>query len=393
MRVRMCVVFLLLHYCAFTQDTRVQYPKILQNSFVGVNIGYINYPFSALQLKDGYTATTINIPHVAVRMILAGHHFNKYLSAQISYMRPVGWVEYRNVNGDGRNHSVWMNVAGLTVTGQLPLSKKFSLFAEGGLGIITRKGFKINGEQVIDDATYSTVLLGGGIKYRVNNRWDLMLSTVYSPKHEKDKQPHTLFFSGGFNYTMRKISAEKAERNQQAGYIFSKHLLQLGYTTNGWGYGVNDLFSKKLPIFWGGEAHVSKGFSINYQRNIFHTRKVFSLNWGAGFSYWKSRSNKEEFVTASVYPVMRFTAFRFKPLEIYFNYSVAGPTFISRKIIDAFETGKKFTFQDFMGMGVFAGKKRNLNAEIKIAHYSNGNIYPRNEGVKIPLTFNLGFAF
>jgi hypothetical protein len=74
-------------------------------------------------------------------------------------------------------------------------------------------------------------------------------------------------------------------------------------------------------------------------------------------------------------------------------YSVAGPTFISHTEIDGNATGKHFTFQDMMGVGLFAGKKRQLNAEINIGHYSNGNLFPENAGVKIPLTFNIGMAF
>ena len=46
-----------------------------------------------------------------------------------------------------------------------------------------------------------------------------------------------------------------------------------------------------------------------------------------------------------------------------------------------------------MGIGVFAGKNRHLNASVKINHYSNGNIFTQNAGVKIPLTFSLGYAF
>ena len=56
-------------------------------------------------------------------------------------------------------------------------------------------------------------------------------------------------------------------------------------------------------------------------------------------------------------------------------------------------TGRRFTFRDFMGMGSYIGKDRKINAEINIGHFSNGNIYPDNPGVKIPLTFNLGWAF
>ena len=55
--------------------------------------------------------------------------------------------------------------------------------------------------------------------------------------------------------------------------------------------------------------------------------------------------------------------------------------------------GGKFTFMDNMGTGAFFGPKRNLNAELKIGHYSNGNTFPDNEAVKIPLSLNLGYAF
>jgi hypothetical protein len=46
-----------------------------------------------------------------------------------------------------------------------------------------------------------------------------------------------------------------------------------------------------------------------------------------------------------------------------------------------------------MGAGIFAGEKKRINAEVRIAHYSNGNLIPKNDGVKIPLTFNVGWTF
>jgi len=380
--------------CGWSQDKRTQYPPVLSDSYVGVNIGYINYPFSAAQLEPGHTAQSIRVPHTAVRIILFGHQFNKYLSAQISYMRPVNWVEYKNVNGDNSDHTVWMNAAGLTIVTSIPFHKKISLSAEAGLGIITRRGFAINNIQVIKDADYATLLTGGSLQYHINRKWDLRLTTAWSPAHAKVKQPHTLFYSAGFHYYMRPLPAKRVEQNANSGTIFPKQIIQVGYTTNALDYGINNFVSKgAVPIFWGGEAQVKQGISVNYQRNLFHTRRVFSLDWGAGLSYWKSKENKDEFYTFSLYPVMRFTVFRLQSLDIYFNYSVAGPSFISKAIIDQKHTGKKFTFQDFMGMGIFAGKKRTLNAEIRIAHYSNGNIYPQNDGVMIPLTFNIGYTF
>jgi hypothetical protein len=157
---------------------------------------------------------------------------------------------------------------------------------------------------------------------------------------------------------------------------------------------VNHFFANgAIPVFWGGDAEIKSGVTLNYQRNIFHTRNVFSFDWGASLGFYKSNLNQENIFTASLYPLLRFTALRTKPFDLYFNYSVAGPTYISKTLIDSEETGRNFTFQDFMGLGIYAGKKRKFSAEFRILHYSNGNIYPQNGGVKVPLTFNAGITF
>ena len=106
------------------------------------------------------------MPHLAVQALLFGHEFSPYFSAQVSYMRPVQWVQYQNVNGDRDTHSVWMNIAGLTAKARIPLTRSLSIYGEGGLGLITRKGFEINGTSAVKDANYATMLVGGGFQYR-----------------------------------------------------------------------------------------------------------------------------------------------------------------------------------------------------------------------------------
>jgi hypothetical protein len=110
-------------------------------------------------------------------------------------------------------------------------------------------------------------------------------------------------------------------------------------------------------------------------------------------STWRSKGNHDGFSTVSVYPLFRFTLLRTKPADFYVSYSLAGPTYISRLTLDDLDTGDHFTFQDFMGVGVFLGKNRHLTASMKINHYSNGNIFTHNAGIKIPLTFGLGYVF
>src|ERR1035437_6844348 len=107
-----------------------------------------------------------------------GYEFNKYLSAQLTYMRPVSWVFYYYHRFDEKNirSSVWMNVGGLTLKPQLPIGKHFSINGEVGLGIVTRHGFKsLENKPIISGVTYSTILLGGGVNYLLNNNWRLML--------------------------------------------------------------------------------------------------------------------------------------------------------------------------------------------------------------------------
>ena len=374
------------------QDYRIQYPGALKNSYYGVNIGYINYPFSSKQLEAGNSVGLVTVPHTAVRLTLYGRQINKYLSARLTYMRPVSWVLYKNVNGDNMDHSVWMNVGGLTLAAQIPLHKKLSLAAEAGIGLITRKGFSINNVRVIKNATYSSVLMGGALQYHINKKWELQASMAWSPAHAKEKQPQTIYFAAGFNYYMRELSPDIVERNLKSGFHFPKQSISAGITSNVLGYGANNFVSGKLPIFWGGDVKIKHGISLSYQRNIFHSRKVFALDVGANMAHWKSKENKENFFTASVYPVLIFNAFRTRRADIFFEYSVAGPSYISKSLIDGNRTGKNFTFQDFMGIGMVAGKKRKLMTGLRVAHYSNGNIYPDNAGLMIPLTLNLGYV-
>jgi hypothetical protein len=164
--------------------------------------------------------------------------------------------------------------------------------------------------------------------------------------------------------------------------------------TDALGYRANDFVSKgAVPVFWTGSVQVAHGLSVDYRRNIFHTSRFFALDWGASVSSWQSRKMDQRFYTAAIYPALRFVAVRTNPLELYFGYSVAGPAWITRTSIDGEATGPAFTFQDFMSAGVFLGRNRRITAEVRIAHYSNGNLFPQNPGVTIPLGFYLGTSF
>src|SRR5262249_19806191 len=160
---------------------------------------------------------------------------------------------------------------------------------EGGLGIITRKGFEVNQAPALKDANYGTLLFGAGLEYRLNGNWSLTAGLTSSPAHSGPHQPRTSFFSGGFNYTMRPLPSEQLDAHDSNDYIFPHNIIQLGYSTNALGYGVNDFVSKgAVPIFWAADVQVAHGVSATYQRNVFHTSRVFSLDWGATAASWNS---------------------------------------------------------------------------------------------------------
>jgi hypothetical protein len=381
---------------AFSQpanDTRTQYPRLLQDSYITMNVGAIDQPFSQAQLQPGFHAASIDVPRVDVRVVLFGHEFNRFMSAQASYMRPLNYVAYANVRpGDTERHHVRVNFGGITVKARAPIARAWSAYGEGGLGFTSRTGVSLGDTIVVADAHYASPLIGGGIEYRLNSSWEATAGVTYSPGRDEVMQPHTVFSSGGFRYTIRPLPVDRVEANRSTGFIFPRQIVQVEYSS-GTGYGVNDFVSRKVPIFWGGHAKVDFGFAPHYERNVFHTRKVFGLDVGASAGFYKTRERDERFYTLSVYPLFRFTFLRARAADMYFAYSLAGPTYISRRVLDGLDTGRHFTFQDFMGIGWFAGKNRNFNAGIKINHYSNGNIFTQNAGVKIPLTFSVGYAF
>jgi len=391
------IFFFLCLNSSFAQDERFQLPTLLQKAYFEVNVGAINYNFTQSQLESlpDYEFQSVEVPHTAVRLVLFGYKFNNYLSAQISYMRPVSWVNYKYVNSNYiQSTSVWMNVAGLTLKGQVPVAKKIHVFGEFGLGIITRLGgINIrNGDVLVKKANYSSYMFGGGFKYNLNPKMDLLLSTVFSPEKIAFRQPAISFISTGFSYNLNPIREEKIQEAKKVGYKHHKQLFQIGYSSTIFRYGINNSFSK-IPIFWGGEAEVNRGISFDYRQNVYNTAKYFSLDWGVGASFFTSNIKKESFYTISAYPVFRFNFLHTKPFDGYVYYSIAGPSFISKTMIDDVAIGEKFTFQDNMGVGFYFGEQRNSNIEFKIGHYSNGNIFTQNPGVKIPLSINLGYAF
>jgi hypothetical protein len=376
-------------------DGRVQYPRGLANSFVSLNVGSINYGFSQEQLEPGHRAGSIAVPHTAARVMLFGHYFGKFVSLQGSYMRPIKYVRYRDVDGSGITHTVWMHFGTVTAQARAPIGQRVAVFGEGGVALTNRRGFELGDRPGVRDAHFWSPLVGGGVEYRLNQKLDLLVGTAFIPRRDDANNPATMFSSAGLRYTMRPLPPERVAESIAAGYVFPPpNLIQIGYATDAFGFGLNNFFHDDVPIFWGGDVKVKRSIvSLQWQRNLFHTKKVFAIDLGASVGEWRSREADIAFRTLSIYPVLRFTFLRTTQADVYASFSEAGPTYISRVVIDDLPTGSHFTFQDFMALGLFLGPHRRLNLEFNLNHYSNGNLMSENAGVMVPLAVKLGYAF
>jgi len=354
----------------------------------------LDVPLTGTALQPGFRTASIVLPHTAVRALLFGHELNRYTSAQAAYMRPVSYIDYREVTGAPANdsHHVRTTFGSVTLKVRAPLRRRVFAYGESGYGLTSRTGFSIGGVPAVTDAHYSSLVAGGGVDIDLNPRWSLTGGVLYVPGRAGIDQPRALFSSGGFRYVMRPLSEARLDAVRRAGLVFAKQVPQMEVST-GTGYGVNNFVSRTVPVFWGGHAEVHRGGAVHYERNVFHARRLFSLDVGASAGLYRTSRQSERFHAWSIYPLLRLTFVRTAATDVYLAYSLAGPTYISRTRLDGLDTGHHFTFQDFMGVGVFTGPGKRLNAGVKINHYPNGNIFAQNAGVKIPLTFSLGYVF
>ncbi len=145
------------------------------------------------------------------------------------------------------------------------------------------------------------------------------------------------------------------------------------------------------PIFWHASTKADSGFYFMYRRTIYHTKKYFSLNIGTNFSTWFLGNQNLE--ALSGFLEIRWWMFHLPYFNPYISYSIAGPTFISRRGFGGAKLGENFLFQDFLGIGIQFGKTHCVNFALYLWHYSNGDIFNDNSGFDVPVVYELSYSF
>lgn len=367
----------------------------LDELYLSANFGVINVNYTEDLLQGDLETTGITGRNAFAGRFSVGYHLTEKWDVEFSVMRPGAWVQYEFDEPRKFDKSVWTNIWALSGRRNFRLFSNTRLYVEAGISNVARTGFKINKEVVIPSVRYIYPIASTGLLYPISSKIDASLNFTYSPKNGKYDQPSTSFLAGGIVFHVRETSEEVKSSYLNTEYAFPDHLLQFAYASDFAGFDINRQFSSGLdtsiPIFWLGDVFVENGISASYQKNIFHTEKSFSFSAGASMSYYNPQKG-DSFFTVSVFPVIKWWFLRTKPVDLYFNYSLIGPAYISSSILDNIDTGEEFTFQDFMGIGFLFGKERKYNLDLKIAHYSNGNIFTENPGVAVPLSISFGYA-
>lgn len=170
--------------------------------------------------------------------------------------------------------------------------------------------------------------------------------------------------------------------------LFSKNEIAVGYYNHLWDVHIP---TPPSPLFWHASQNVRQGGMITYLHLLYHKSTWFSIMAGASSAYWNSGSSN--LVTLSALLEFRFWLTLTPSWRVYLLYSVAAPTVMSnRRFAKAFFSSN-FLFQDMLGLGMQFGKNHHWHLQAIIVHYSNGDIFPINSGIQVPLMISLGYSF
>lgn len=375
----------------FALDKREQLPTALNNFYMGVGEGNVNSPFSNSNLSNGIQAGSFTTESYAP-MVFIGRYFNPYLAVEISML---GRYDVYANDIAGKHRIIHMSLFSASLRPTLPVTQHMSLYGLLGIGTISRSGFSVNNVTAISTTNLATFLTGGGAAFAVTSHFRVAAGLEYAPARNSVNQTSTTYVYAGIYYLLHYLHLSK---NYATQYIFHKHLIQVGGFSRSIfnPHDINNYFAPPdsyVPIFWSGSVAVRNGAWVRYEKNVFHTHKIFSLDWGVSVSTYDSKMNNSSFQAFSIFPLVRLWFIRSRLVDFYFSYSAVGPSYMTKRYIDNRDLGGNFIFQDLIGLGGFLGKNKQVDFEAGIGHYSNGNFFPRNPGIDVPLTLSLGYAF
>lgn len=152
-----------------------------------------------------------------------------------------------------------------------------------------------------------------------------------------------------------------------------------------------DVWRPPRPLMWSATSKVDSGVSLFFEHPFFTTSDLFSISYGVSISQWTKTRNYID----HIYIFSSFLAFKiwlptFYRLQFYIQYSPGGPSLMSKKTFHDNQFSNHFVFQDQFGFGVILVKNLTIDLGLKLLHYSNADLFPKNDGFDVPILFQIG---
>ena len=149
----------------------------------------------------------------------------------------------------------------------------------------------------------------------------------------------------------------------------------------------------KTPNFMrsGKDKGVERGYMALYEHVILDTMGTFSIHAGGNVARWTSAN--DQIVTGSAFLSGRMWVLHLLFIHPYVEYSIFGPTLVSKESFGDLKFQSNFLFQNFFGVGVDIGEGTGFSIDLKtIRYYESQNFHP-NDGFRVPIIASVGFLF
>jgi hypothetical protein len=155
----------------------------------------------------------------------------------------------------------------------------------------------------------------------------------------------------------------------------------------------SDVYRPGKPLMWDAKLKVDRAIMLSYERDLYHFGRYLELYSGISGGFLESFGEKEDSIqTFGGYLMARLYFVKVRNFQMFFMWSPAGPSFLTKREFATTEFSNLFVFQDQFGIGIRVKGKREYDFFVKLYHFSNGDIFPINGGIDIPLLIGFGVS-
>ena len=140
-----------------------------------------------------------------------------------------------------------------------------------------------------------------------------------------------------------------------------------------------------------GRESVEKGMMIFYERKLLDLFTIMSGYSGCTLGRWTMKG--DQIYTTSAFLSCRVWAIHLPFAHTYLEYSILGPTLLSKENFNNVDFGSNILFQNFFGAGIELGEGRGFSINLKILKYTNSDVNQPDVSIHIPILVSVGYLF